>query len=277
MVISKFFHHLSEANNTEWQLSESDQTSRITKMKSSLRELQSNPFVTTTTANTIIGGNTLRMTSVPQMLTTLREEDSAFDKVVVTQRTERGQQVASPEAMASRMYVLMSGKVNLLCMNNEGRRLVIATLEPGAIFGEGALDSLSDPNVFAEAADDTLVWVIPSSEARNMTMQYPILGWGLLQTYGMRLMQVENSLEDVAYKKLPERLAALLIDLDQDDSGVIKGVSHQALADRLGTYRETVSAILRDFKRQGLVELGYRRIKLVDTETLREVAGLWDW
>ena len=154
---------------------------------------------------------------------------------------------------------------------------MIATLEPGSIFGEGALSTISDPNIFAEAADDTLVWVIPSSEARNMTMQYPILGWGLLQTYGMRLMQVENSLEDVAYKKLPERLAALLIDLDQDGSGVIKGVSHQALADRLGTYRETVSAILRDFKRQELVELGYRRIKLVDTETLREVAGLWDW
>lgn len=246
-------------------------------MKSNLRELQSNPFATTATANTMAGTNTLRMASVPQMLTALREEDPAFDKVVVTQRIERGQQVASPEAMASRMFVLMSGKVNLLCTNNEGRRLVIATLQPGAIFGEGALSSISDPNVFAEAADDVSVWVIPSSEARNMTMQYPILGWGLLQTYGMRLMQVENSLEDVAYKKLPERLASLLIDLDQDGRGEIKGVSHQALADRLGTYRETVSAILRDFKRQGLVELGYRRIKLVDAETLREVAGLWDW
>ncbi|MCB0022243.1 MAG: Crp/Fnr family transcriptional regulator, partial [Caldilinea sp.] len=133
------------------------------------------------------------------------------------------------------------------------------------------------PNVFAEAAEDSAVWTIPASEARSMTMQYPILGWGMLQTYGMRLMQVENSLEDVAYKKLPERLAALLVELDTDQSGTIKGVSHQALADRLGTYRETVSAILRDFKRQGLVELGYRRIKLVDTETLRDVGGLWEW
>lgn len=251
-------------------------------MKTSLRELQSNSFVTSTATNStatnvVIGANTLRMGSVPQMLTVLREEDPAFDKVVVVQRFERGQQVASPEAMTSRMYVLMSGKVNLLCTNNEGRRLVIATLEPGAIFGEGALNDMRDPGVFAEASEDALVWIIPSSEARNMTMQYPILGWGLLQTYGMRLMQVENSLEDVAYKKLPERLAALLVDLDQDGSGVIKGVSHQALADRLGTYRETVSAILRDFKRQGLVELGYRRIKLADVEALRDVAGLWEW
>ena len=250
---------------------------RETSMKTNTRELQN--LTTAGTANLALqqSGSTSRFSSVTQTLTALREEDPAFDKVVVAQRYERGRLVASAEAMASRRFVLMSGKVNLLCTNNEGRRLVIATLEPGAIFGEGALGTTSDPNIFAEAAEDCAVWIIPASEARSMTMQYPILGWGMLQTYGMRLMQVENSLEDVAYKKLPERLAALLVELDIEQSGIIKGVSHQALADRLGTYRETVSAILRDFKRQGLVELGYRRIKLVDTETLRDVGGIWEW
>jgi CRP-like cAMP-binding protein len=218
-----------------------------------------------------------RLTGVRQALTALRDEDPAFDKSITTQRYERGALVAAPEALTERMYVLMSGKVNLICTNNEGRRLVIATLESGAVFGEGALDAPGDANVFAEAVDDVAVWVIPAGEARNMTMQYPILGWGLLQTYGLRLLQVENSLEDVAYKKLPERLATLLVELDEDGSGVIKGISHQALADRLGTYRETVSAILRDFKRQGVVELGYRRIRIVDSDELKEIGGIWDW
>jgi CRP-like cAMP-binding protein len=197
--------------------------------------------------------------------------------VIAARKVDRGGVVAPSDEIARNMFVLMSGKVNLVCTNNEGRRLVIASLEPGAVFGEGALNLTTDPNVFAEAAEPSSVWVIPASEARNLTMQYPILGWGLLQTYGQRLVQVENSLEDVAYKKLPERLAGLLVDLDSDGSGVIKGVSHQALADYLGTYRETVSAILRDFKRQGLVELGYRRIIVTDVEELKEVAGIWDY
>jgi CRP-like cAMP-binding protein len=232
-----------------------------------------------TLATTVAGSP--RYASVQQALTAIRDEDPAFDKVISTQRFGRGEPVATPEALASRMYVLMSGRINLICTNSEGRRLVIGTLNPGAVFGEGALDGMvngsADTNVSAEAADDGAVWVIPASEARNITMQYPILGWGLLQTYGLRLMQVENSLEDVAYKKLPERLATLLLELDTDGSGVIKGISHQALADRLGTYRETVSAILRDFKRQGLVELGYRRIHINDLETLQEIGGVWDW
>ncbi|HEX9114739.1 MAG TPA: helix-turn-helix domain-containing protein, partial [Anaerolineae bacterium] len=53
----------------------------------------------------------------------------------------------------------------------------------------------------------------------------------------------------------------------------IRGTSHQALADMLGTYRETISAILRSFKDAGLVELGYRKIELRDVRGLRAEAG----
>lgn len=245
-------------------------------MKNTVRELQAG-FHAVAGTSALTASSSQRQTNVKQALTALRDEDPAFGRIVTTQNYERGTVVANPEALSSRMYVLMSGKVNMICTNSEGRRLVIATLDAGAVFGEGALDNTTGANLFAEAAEDAVVWVIPAGEARNMTMQYPILGWGLLQTYGMRLLQVENSLEDVAYKKLPERLATLLVELDEDGTGIIRGVSHQALADRLGTYRETVSAILRDFKRQGVVELGYRRIRLVDAETLKEIGGIWDW
>lgn len=213
---------------------------------------------------------------VAQALTVLRDQDPAFNKVVSAKQFERGAVVATADDLAKKIYVLMSGRVNMVCTNNEGRRLVITTLEPGAIFGEGALDNTGDPSVFVEAAEKTSLWVIPAGEARQVVMQYPILSWGLLQTYGERLLQVENSLEDVAYKKLPERLAMLLLDLSDGEEGLIQGVSHQALADHLGTYRETVSAILREFKRQELVKLGYRRINIVDAETLKDIAGIWD-
>lgn len=232
-------------------------------------------------ANTLQANSSTAVQNQPndvmQTLTSLRAEDPAFFRVISVKQVERGSIVASTDDLAENMYVLTNGKVNMVCTNNEGRRLVIASLDPGAIFGEGALADSGDPRVFAEAAENVVVWVIPAGEAHNLTMQYPILGWGLLQTYGARLMQVENSLEDVAYKKLPERLAALLLELGEYKDGFIHGVSHQALADHLGTYRETVSAILRDFKRQELVELGYRRINILDADTLKSVAGIWDW
>jgi CRP-like cAMP-binding protein len=248
--------------------------------RESHRDFQPFNFASTTTHSQVHGNATnpvLGTHNLTQVLAALRDEDPAFNKVISIKHLERGDMVATPEDLARKMYMLMNGKVNLVCTNNEGRRLVIASLDAGAIFGEGALDTPGDPNVFVEAADKVSVWVVPAGEARNMTIQYPILGWGMLQTYGERLHQVENSLEDVAYKKLPERLAMLLLDLSNNQNGLIKGVSHQSLADHLGTYRETVSAILRDFKRQDVVELGYRRITVVDVEELKAIAGVWEW
>lgn len=249
-----------------------------------------------------------------QTLMDLHNDDPSFGKHVRMRSYRSNEVVADAAALRREMFVLMQGRIHLVCTNSEGRRLVIGSLEPGAIFGEGALNSPRQANVFTEADTDVIVWSIPAAEARNMTMQYPILGWGMLQTYGKRLRQVENRLEDVAYKKLPERLAALLVELSEqslaaDDAAVpstnvlqrttswgtrppsfgqptrtigqgqalIQGVSHQDLADRLGTYRETISAILRDFKRQGFVALGYRRIVLLNIEEMKEIAGIWEW
>jgi CRP-like cAMP-binding protein len=81
-------------------------------------------------------------------------------------------------------------------------------------------------------------------------------------------------LEAVAHKKLPARLAELLLKLS-DVNHELHGVSHQVLADHLGTYRETVSSILRTFKQERLLVLGYRRIRLLDLPALQEIAGLW--
>ena len=226
-----------------------------------------------TVADDVLG----RKPELLQTLMDLHNDDPSFGKHVRMRSYRPHEVIADAAALKREMFVLMQGKINLVCPNHEGRRLVIGSLEPAAIFGEGALNRPQEANVFAEADTDVVVWSIPAAEARNMTLQYPILGWGMLQTYGRRLLQVEDRLEDVAYKKLPERLAGLLVELCNDREEVIQGVSHQVLADRLGTYRETVSAILRDFKRQGLVELGYRRIGILDVEKLKEIAGIWEW
>ena len=226
-----------------------------------------------TVADNVLG----RKPELLQTLMDLHNDDPSFGKHVRMRSYRPHEVIADAAALKREIFVLMQGKINLVCPNHEGRRLVIGSLEPAAIFGEGALNRPQEANVFAEADTDVVVWSIPAAEARNMTLQYPILGWGMLQTYGRRLLQVEDRLEDVAYKKLPERLAGLLVELCNDREEVIQGVSHQVLADRLGTYRETVSAILRDFKRQGLVELGYRRIGILDVEKLKEIAGIWEW
>jgi CRP/FNR family transcriptional regulator, cyclic AMP receptor protein len=210
--------------------------------------------------------------TMPEILIELREDDPEFKQAITAQAFRAGQTIAEPAVLNHNLFTLMKGRVQLIREGPNSRRLAIAALGPGAMFGEGALLQGDDPSIKAVALTDCIVWAVPGVQAQELVLRYPVLSWGMLQTVGERLAQVENRMEEVAYKRLPERLAGLLLELS-NGSRAIRGTSHQALADMLGTYRETISAILRGFKDAGLVELGYRKIELRDVHGLRAAAG----
>jgi CRP-like cAMP-binding protein len=210
--------------------------------------------------------------SVPEILIELREDDPELKRAITAHSFRAGQTVAEPEVLNRNLFTLMKGRVQLIREGPNGRRLALATLGAGAMFGDGALLGATDPAVKATALTDCIVWMVPEPQAQALAVRYPIVSWGLLQTVGQRLAQVEDRMEEVAYKRLPERLAGQLLELANGGRN-IRGTSHQALADMLGTYRETISAILRGFKDDGLVELGYRKIELLDLRGLRLAAG----
>ncbi|HRW06913.1 MAG TPA: Crp/Fnr family transcriptional regulator [Caldilineaceae bacterium] len=206
----------------------------------------------------------------------LSHEDRAFGKIIKSHRYGAGDVIATYDDLTHDVLILIKGRVNLVWRNDiVGRQLVMSMLEPGAVLNQQHLSNTNRGSQFVEAVEDCVVWSIPSSQIEDLITRYPILSWGLLQTYAARLLQVEDHMEAVTCKKLPERVAELLLALDHNEDGMLEGVSHQMLADHLGTYRETVSSILREFKRNGLLKLGYRRIQLLDHEKLEVVAGIW--
>lgn len=223
-----------------------------------------------------------KLNNVPQdyrelrsLFMTLRQEDEAFKRTIQVSHFKAKSCVATAQNLSEKMYLLIKGRVHLICKNEQtGVQIVITTLEPGAIFGQGSASTLGKSLKFVEAMDDVTLWTIPTEAANAVILRYPILSWGLLQTYAARLAQVEDRLEAVAHKKLPARLAELLLKLSEPNHE-LHGVSHQVLADHLGTYRETVSSILRNFKQESLLVLGYRRIKLLNVPLLQEIAGIW--
>ena len=218
--------------------------------------------------------NIVNSEQIPELIAQLPQDDPAFGRAIVVSRVAPGDCITSPNSLDQHLYILMSGRIQLVVLNKEGRSLVTSYLGPGSVFGEDALIDFGEKSkIHAQAAEPCTVWQLTAEQARHFTSQHPVLGLGLLLTFGRRLTQVENRLEDVAYKRLPERLAGeLLRQRRYYDNDQVR-VSHQALADTLGTYRETISAILRDFKRDQWVELGYRRITIKDPEAMSELAG----
>ncbi len=96
----------------------------------------------------------------------------------------------------------------------------------------------------------------------------------MLEITGRRLNDAEARLEDMAFKGIPARLASLLLRLAAErNSHDILGLTHQDLAETIGTYRETATQVLNDMKAQGLIEIGRKRITIKDADRLAEVAN----
>jgi CRP/FNR family cyclic AMP-dependent transcriptional regulator len=184
---------------------------------------------------------------------------------------ERGRVFYTPEETGEVVFILKRGKVDLYRLTADGRKLVVATLSPHAIFGEMGLIGQGMYGCYAEAAEDCLICVLSRSDLQALIRRNPDVGLRLLDELGKRLQQREAELEALAFRTLPARLASLLLR-EADAYGTVAGYSHQDLAERLGTYRETVSQLLGKFRAEGLVAIEPRRIRLLDMRRLAEYA-----
>ncbi len=200
-------------------------------------------------------------------------EMQELNRVTTMSTVQRGRVFYRPEEPGEVMFILKEGRVQLYRISPEGKKLVITTLGPHTLFGEMALLGTKMHNTFAEAIDDCLICVMSRTDLERLILNKPQVALRILEITGKRLREAEERLENMAFKGIPARLASLLLRLSEEQGSTdITGLTHQDLAESVGTYRETATQVLNDLKSQGLIEIGRKRITLLDLERLTEVA-----
>jgi CRP-like cAMP-binding protein len=174
-----------------------------------------------------------------------------------------------PEDTGEVLFLLKKGRVHLYRIAPNGKKLIVATLGPGAIFGEMSLVGQGMHNSFAEAIDECVLCVMSRSDVERLVREKPEVAFRFVEALGARLTNMESRLEDIAFKSIPARLAGLLVQLAaEQDSTTISGYTHQDLSEMLGTYRETVTQTLNEFKAEGYIDIGRKKVVLRDETTL---------
>lgn len=203
----------------------------------------------------------------PEMLEWL-----ASHTTMVTAR--RGQLMYMPGETSEALFLLKTGRIRIYRLTADGKKLVLSTLEPHTFFGDMPLAGQQMYGTYAEAIDDCLVCVLGRSDLERLIQTRPLVAIRLLEVVGRRLLEAEAVIEDFAFKSVPARLAALLLRLPAGGDGrELIGYTHQDLADMIGTYRETTTQALDDFQRHGVVELGRKKIRIVDRDGLEVAAA----
>jgi CRP/FNR family transcriptional regulator, cyclic AMP receptor protein len=200
-------------------------------------------------------------------------EMEELNRITTMSTVPKGRVFYRPEEPGEVLFILKEGRVQLYRISPEGKKLVITTLGPHTLFGEMALLGTRMHNTFAEAVDDCLICVMSRTDLERMILSKPRVALRILEITGKRLNEAEERLENMAFKGIPARLASLLLRLSEEqESETITGLTHQDLAESVGTYRETATQVLNDLKSQGLIEIGRKRITILDAEALWEVA-----
>lgn len=213
----------------------------------------------------------LRMVDIFQDLAESEMEE--IDRVTTMTTARRGKILYMPEDTSEVLFLLKEGQVQLYRISPDGKKLIIATLGPGAVFGEMALIGQGMHNTFAEATEDSVIYVMSRDDVERLLATKPKVALRLFEILGRRLRETETRLEEIAFKSIPARLASLLLQLaEREGSDTIRGLTHQDLGEQIGTYRETTTQTLNAFKADGLIDIARKRITILDREGLRRLA-----
>ncbi len=216
----------------------------------------------------------IRALSEIEIFQDLTEQDMAqMDRTTTMSTCDPGRVFYGPEEAGEVLFLLKKGRVQLYRLSPEGKKLVVSILEPGAIFGEMSLIGQGMHNTFAEAIEECTLCVMSRLDVEHLLVNKPQVSLRIMEVMARRLKEAESNLEDMAFKSIPARLASLLIKLSasQSTNGDVDGYTHQDLAEMIGTYRETTTQTLNDFKNQGWINIERKRIEILDQPALEKL------
>lgn len=203
-----------------------------------------------------------------------KDEMEEMDRTTTMSTCRRGKIFYQPQDTTEVLFILKKGRVQFYRISPEGKKLVVATIGPGTIFGEMSIIGQGMQNAFAESTDDCLLCVMSRHDVERLILSKPAVALRIMHVMADRLTQAESQLEDMAFKSIPTRLAALLLKLRTEQGGdKIYGYTHQDLAEAVGTYRETATQTLNEFKANELITIGRKRIDILDPDGLELIAS----
>ena len=165
--------------------------------------------------------------------------------------------------------LVLEGEVKVSRHSSDGRSLELYRVVPGELcLASSACLFRSQPlSAQAVATKPTRLLLIPPPVFIQW-LQTPAFRDAVLGLFAERMADLTGLIDAVAFQRLDQRLAAALLGRGQDLT-----VTHQELADELGTVREIVSRLLRRFEREGWLVLAREHIHIRDSGALRAVAA----
>lgn len=208
------------------------------------------------------------------------DELDALTANMCTQVFNKGEIIFREGSFATGIFLIKEGKAKKYRTDKDGREQIIYVANTGEILGYHAL--LAEERYFDSAAvlEDSEIAFIPKEDFFEVLENSKVLPQRLLKTLSHEFFVLANSITLFAQRSVRERFAMQLVLMrEKYKENFIPGMaveinmSREDLASLVGTARENILRVLKDFKEEGILETKGRKIVIKDINKLLRVAN----
>ncbi|MCA1031499.1 Crp/Fnr family transcriptional regulator [Bacillus timonensis] len=193
------------------------------------------------------------------------EDLQLIDEMSEMRPVKKGSIILSPDKPLESLFLLKKGQVRLYRMNQNGKQFTVDILVDGNIFGETSTLSLTDDQIYAEAMTDTYLCTLGKSEFEEFIEKNPKIALKFINILSARLKELYSMSEKIALSDVKYRILYLLLKLSEKTGkrknewqSINMRMTHQDIANMIGSSRETTSAIISQLKKDGYIKKGLR-------------------
>lgn len=203
-----------------------------------------------------------------------------FDRVSRYGNVRAGTVVVRTGDRRESLHQIVEGQVKYCSYDRSGRESVSATMKPGDWIGLSEIFAGIPALVDAVAITPARLRTVTKPDFEALIDRHPVIARKLLRLFSLRFSIMYRTAQDQHQLSLNERLLKLLHmlsfeeDAQEPGGAAVIRISQEDLAKMLAASRQTLNRLLRQFEREGLLELGYRSIRLADPRRLERDYGL---
>jgi len=169
------------------------------------------------------------------------------------------------------VFYIHTGIVKVYKHGNQGKEQIIQIFKSGDLLGFRAMLSEKNYNVHAQCLEKTEICFISKKDFMTYLDSNPSIRNELIRGLSMELQDRADYLTDMAQKSVKQRTAMSLVVLHDIYNEKEINLSREDLANLVGTATETLIRLLKEFKKEALIDVSGRKIKVVDLEKLKQL------
>ena len=203
-----------------------------------------------------------------------REQQERIENVIEFRRIKKDTHIHDSSADCLGLVAVRSGQLRAYILSEDGREITISRLTQYDVSLLSASCVMPDMqfNVMIEAEKDSEFWSIPACLFKNLvdeSLAVSNYSRNLLSGNFSELMWL---MEQIMWKSFDKRLAAFLLEEVQLEESDMLRITHEKIANHMGTAREVVTRMLRYFQSEGMVQLTRGVIEITDKDKLEALA-----